>query len=125
MAKIKDKTVEEKLADTKSIHSQDTYYSPDIDIKYSYSSDEINGIYAGQDLWLTAELGYMKREDYIYTWSIDGGRFRGIKSRVNQQKKCFETVEDLQTVCITTNSVKTDPVTKTGQITATVTATPR
>jgi len=79
MATKNSKTDEQELA--KSISSQEVIYNVNnLEIKYLNPEDssKFNGIYAGQDLWLIAELSPDEiREDYTYTWNIDKGEFKG------------------------------------------------
>lgn len=131
MAIKKSKTDEQELAQAKSINSLDDSANNQnvLIIKYlnEQDKDEINGIYAGQDLWLIAELSPDKRwEDYTYTWNINRGEFKGaykwsIDNGVFNQSKLILvndrsivegqniliTAKGGYIVCIATNAVKT------------------
>jgi hypothetical protein len=86
------------------IYNQPKYPCKGVNIEYVHPADMINGIYAGQELWLRAKLDDgINRDDFTFKWSIDSGDFKGTPTRIEGTR--LETVENLQTVCIATNAV--------------------
>lgn len=79
-----------------------------VNIQYVNPADVVNGIYAGQELWLRAKLDEGNRDDFVFKWSIDSGDFKGTPTTTDGKR--LETVEDLQTVCIATNATRGDDI---------------
>lgn len=75
-----------------------------VNIQYVYPADVVNGIYAGQELWLRAQLDEGSRDDFVFKWSIDSGDFKGTQTATDGTR--LETIEDLHCVCIATNAVQ-------------------
>src|SRR5437870_5697649 len=109
MPKDKDSSTEREQEIAKSLNPSSydatTPRAQFVDIKYVNPSDELNGVYAGQEVCLTAVLTGGKKDDYDFIWRIDRGGFKNAKAQlvVINQAKFLETEDSSDNVCISTN----------------------